>query len=87
MVHIEKNDNAPVDLEAMHDIADVVMGSIHKSFDGKTLDAATLGFTLVLIGLGTLKDAKFDHVKERVKDFIDAIDLNEIRPFDPHQSS
>ncbi|WP_404667005.1 hypothetical protein [Roseateles asaccharophilus] len=67
----------------MHDVSDVVMGAIHQSFDGRTLDAATLGFTLVLLGIGVLKDAKFDHIKERVKDFIDVIDLKEIRPFTP----
>ncbi len=88
MVQSERIDGSDAgDLAAMHDITDVVMNSIHKAFDGQTLNAATLGFTLVLNGVAVLKNAEFDHIKERLKDFIDQIDLNEIAPFDPGQKN
>lgn len=84
MVQIERSEGGgQISLDEMHDITDVVMSAIHTAFNGKTLDAATLGFTLVLNGMAVLKDAKFDHIKERLKDFIDAADLNEIAGFEP----
>lgn len=83
MVSIERNDASVISLDQMHDVADVVMNAVHASFAGKTLDASTLGFTLVLCGVSVLKNAEFDHIKERFKDFIDGIDLAEIAPFEP----
>lgn len=88
MVQIERSGGTrPISIDEMHDITDVVMSAIHTSFDGKTLDAATLGFTLVLNGMAVLKDAKFDHIKERLKDFIDATDVNLISGFERGPSS
>jgi hypothetical protein len=74
------------DMDAMHDVTDVVMASLHSSFDGRTLDAATVAFALSACGMGVLRDCGFDHVNERASEFAKEVDVDhDINRFDPSQ--
>lgn len=84
MVHIERSENS-ISFEELHDITDVLMAAVHTSFDGKTVDAATLSAAFLLNGLAVLKDAQFDSIKERAHDLIDGVDLEHIHNFTPQQ--
>lgn len=81
MVRIERSDNKPISFDQLHDITDVLMNALHTSFDGQTLDAGTLSGAFFLLGLGVLKDAQFDSIKQRAHDLIDGVGLEFIEPF------
>jgi hypothetical protein len=62
-----------------------LLNSIHKTFDGKVIDAATLSAAFILNGLAVMQDAKMDHPKARVIDFVRSVDMNDIHSFTPSQ--
>jgi len=82
MVQIEHTGNE-VTLDTVHDITDVLMGAIHKAFDGQVIDAAALSAAFILNGLAIMQDAKMDHPKERAIDLVRSVDLNDIHPYTP----
>lgn len=75
--------SAEVSLDTIHDITDVLMGAIHATFDGQVIDAAALSAAFILTGLAVMKDARMDHPKERVIDFVRDVDMGSIYSFKP----
>jgi hypothetical protein len=82
MVVLEHTGDA-ISFERLHDITDVLMVAIHEAFDGQVIDAATLSAAFVLNGLAVMKDAQMDYPKERIIDFVGAVDMDNIHPFRP----
>lgn len=74
---------AEVSFDTLHDITDVLMGAIHKAFEGQVIDAAALSAAFILNGLAVMKDAQMDHPKERVLDFVRDVDMASIHHFTP----
>lgn len=72
---------AEVSFDTLHDITDVLMGAIHKAFEGQVIDAAALSAAFILNGLAVMKDAQMDHPKERVLDFVRDVDMASIHHF------
>lgn len=82
MVQIEHTGEA-VSLDQLHDLTDVLMGAIHKAFDGQVIDAAALTAAFILNGLAVMRDAEMDHPKERVIDLVRNVNIDDIHPFTP----
>lgn len=74
---------APISLENLHDLTDVLMGAIHKAFDGQVVDAAALSAAFILNGLAIMKDAQMTFPKERAIDLIRGSNMDDIHSFKP----
>lgn len=79
--------NGPVSLEAMHDLTDVFINSIHQAFAGKTIDGRALAAALLASGLGVLRDMEMPDPKAFAQDFVAQTNLDWIQPFAPTRSS
>ena len=74
---------AEISFETLHDITDVLMGAIHKAFDGQVIDAGVLSAAFILNGLAVMKDAQMDYPKERVIDLVRSVEMGSLHPFAP----
>ena len=81
-----EHSGAEVSLDTIHDLTDVLMGAIHKAFDGQVIDAAALSAAFILNGLAVMRDAQMDHPKERVIDFVRDVDMGSIYSFEPSRN-
>lgn len=80
MTKVEFSDG-PVSVEQMNDVTDVVMSAIHQSFPNQVLDGHALTAAFVAISLGILRDIGQLDPKGTVKSFVDAANLDDIKPF------
>ena len=73
----------PVTSEDLHEITDVFMNAIHNAFRDRVLDGRAVAGAFLASALGVLRDLHVEDPKQTAKAFIDAIDIQQVRPFSP----